>query len=319
MLVRSKSDFQALLRTTNDTELSMFSAQFEQIQNTILANYFGMEFINALDARLNATNPIPALHADEIFVIGQLKNAIVYLGFDLASARLLANVKSTGIEQSGGKSLYEWQQLIIENDSLENGYNAINAAIMYLYTKRDNTLFTLWKNSVAEQNARKYLFNKTADFQECVQIAHSTRTFEALKPSIKEALIKYIEPITGATLLAEITTKNIDFSIDGTKRVAMNLIKEALAQFTLGIAIYKLELKFNEQGARVVSISSSSGGKAKTFTPADMETKDRISERFVSTGNLYLEKLKTYLLDNNLITATTYTPIDNSKGSCVVL
>lgn len=316
MLVRNKDDFQKLLRTSNDIQFSTFEAQFEQIQNTTIADYFGMDFVNALDARLNATNPSPALHADELFVIEQLKAAIVFLGFDMALSRLNVNLKSTGAEQTN-KALYEWQQLNLENDNLENGYNAIGAALKYLFAKRDNTLFALWKNSAAEQNARKLLFNTTAEFHNCVHIANSTRTFEALKQSCKEAITRYIKPITGAALLAEITTKNIDFSLDGAKLAALQLIREALAQYTMAIAIYKLELKFNEQGARVVSISASSA-KSKVLTPADLETKDRIADRFMSTGELYLEELKTYLLANNLITADTYTEIDNSTG-CVVL
>lgn len=316
MLIRNKEDFQQLLRTPNDLQFSVFEAQFAQVQNTTIANYFGMDFVNALEARLHSTNPSPAIHADEIFVYKQLKTAVVYLGADLAMARLNVNLRSTGAEQTN-KSLYEWQQLNLENDSLENGYNAIGAAIAYLFSKRDNTLLALWKNSVAEQNARKLLFNTTADFHGSVNIANSTRTFEALKQSIKEAMVKYIKPITGATLLAEITAKNIDFTLEGTKLVALQLIREALAQYTMAIAIYKLELKFNEQGARVVSVSSTSA-KSKVLTPADIETKDRVADRFMSTGEMYLEELKAYLIANNLIAASGYTDIDNSTG-CVVL
>lgn len=316
MLVRNKEDFQQLLRTPNDLQFSVFEKQFKQVQNTTIANYFGMEFVNALDTRLNATNPSPALHADELFVIDQLKTAIVFLGSDLALARLNVNMRSTGAEQTN-KPLYEWQQLNLENDSLENGYNAIGAAIDYLYTKRDNTLFALWKDSVAEQNARKLLFNSTTTFHACVNIANSTRTFEALKQSTKEAITRYIKPITGSALLDDITTKNIDYSITGTKLAALNIIREALAQYTMAIAVYKLELKFNEQGARLISTSATSA-KSKVLTPADLDTKDRTADRFMSTGEMYLEELKKYLLDNNLITPTTYTEIDNSTG-CVVL
>jgi hypothetical protein len=312
MLVRTKDDFQQLLRTPNDLQYSVFETQFAQVQNTTIANYFGMDFVIYLDERITAGS----LTAEETFVIEQLKTAIVYLGADLASARLSVNIKSTGMEQTN-KSLYEWQQLNLENDSLENGYNAIGAAISYLCANRDHTKFALWKDSTAEQNARKLLFNSTADFHASVNIANSTRTFEALKQSIKEALVKYIKPITGATLLAQITDANIDYTIANEKLQAMLLIREALAQYTMAIAIYKLELRFNEQGARVVSVSSTSA-KSKVLTPADIETKDRVADRFMSTGEMYLEELKAFLIANNLIPASTYTDIDNSTG-CVVL
>jgi hypothetical protein len=38
----------------------------------------------------------------------------------------------------------------------------------------------------------------------------------------------------------------------------------------------------------------------------------------MSTGEMYLEELKAYLIANNLIAASSYTDIDNSTG-CVVL
>ena len=313
MLVRTKDDFQQLLRTPNDLQFSVFEAQFAQVQNTIIANYFGMDFVNHLDVRLNTPND---LTPEELFVIDQLKTAIVYLGADLAMARLNVNLRSTGAEQTN-KSLYEWQQLSLENDSLENGYNAIGAAISYLFANRDDAKLTLWKDSTAEQNARKLLFNTTADFHNCVHIANSTRTFEALKQSTKEAITRYIKPITGATLLGQITAANIDYTIANEKLEALKIIREALAQYTMAIAIYKLELKFNEQGARVISTSATSA-KSKILTPADLDTKDRIADKYMSTGELYLEELKTYLLESNLISADTYTDIDNSTGAVVL-
>lgn len=313
MLINKIEDYKEYLRVANHLKFEALQPHFKTVQASTIVKYFGAAFITVIDTRYNATTPTPALTAEENYLIDLLQKAIASLGMVKALPTMMVNVQGSGVEQAGSKPLFEWQKLDLENELLETGYTAIGNAIDYLFLNRDNTRFALWKDSDCEKAARKCLFNSVNDFNDCVQIANSTRTFESLKQSIKEALVKHIKPTVTADLLTEITNENIDFSIEGTKLEALQLIRDALAQFSMAIAIYKLELKFNEEGARVISVSSTSG-KAKVKTPADLETKARLADMFISTGEMYLQELQEFLLANNLSTPTTYEEIDNSTG-----
>jgi hypothetical protein len=323
-LIKAKADYQDYLRTAVHLEFSVLEPHFTSVQTGIITQIFGLDFITALNTRWNAATPSPAITAEETYLVNLLQKAIASLGMNKAIPSLMVSVQGTGLQQAGKeKPLFEWQKLSFQDEIMETGWNTIGAALDYLFVKRTDARFTLWKDSNEEKTARQYLLNSANEFNNSFQICRSFRTFEALKPSIKEALNLWIKPVLGNSLLTEIITQNKTFTLSNNNAVLVGYINEALAQLTIAIAIYKLELQFNEEGARVVSVSATSGGKAKIKTAATEETKKNIALQCRETAYNYLADLKDYLVANAatypLYTVATASTITNESGGTFIM
>jgi hypothetical protein len=322
MFIKTKDDYSGILHTANHLEFSRLQPHFNAIQKSLIVNIFGLDFITALDTRYNTTNPNPALSAEELYLIDNLKTAIACLGFVKAIPQLLIVVMGTGMQQAGAKPVYEWQKLTVQDEILETGWNAVGSAIQYLWAKRNDSKFTAWKDSAAEKKSRQYLLNSASDFNNCFQIAYSTRTYEALKPSLKEAN-RIVNSVIGDALYNEIKTQNIGFNISSNNQYLLdNYIYDTLAQLTISIAIYKLELVYNEEGARVISQPASKTTQ-RAKSAASENTKKETATSFIESGNAYLSELAQYLAAN-VSTYPLYTPTLNSSttnsagGVCVL-
>jgi hypothetical protein len=320
MLIRTKQDYEDYLRTAKHLEIEALMPHFESIETGIITQIFGYDFIQNLSARYEAND----LTTELTYVLKLLQKAIASLGMNKAIPSLMVSVQGTGLQQAGKeKPLFEWQKLSYQDEIMETGWNAIGAALDYLFTKRELPYFSIWLNSPAEKTARQYLINSANEFNNCFQICRSTRTFEALKPSIKEALNLYIKPMLGNDLFAEIITQNKNFSISDENKVLVAIINEALAQLTIAIAMFKLELQFNEEGARVVSVSATSGGKAKIKTAATEDVKTNIAMQCRETAYSYLGELKAYLQTNAtdypLYTVSTVGTNTNATGGTFIM
>lgn len=323
MLIKSKADYQDYLRTANHLEMDALKPHFESVQSGILTQIFGLAFITELDTRYNAVAPVPALTTEETYLIKLQQKVIASFGMNKAIPSLMVSVLGTGLQQAGKeKPLFEWQKLAYQDEIIETGWNAIGACLDYLNNKRATSQFVLWKDSLEEKITRQYLINNTNEFNNCFQICRSTRTFEALKPSMKEALNLYIKPLLGNSLYAEILEQNKTFALSANNIILVELIKDALAQLTIAIAIYKLELQFNEEGARVISVSATAG-KAKVKTAASEATKKGIAMQCQDTGYNYLAQLKIYLEDNiadyPLYVANVASTVTNETGGTFIL
>lgn len=322
MLLKTTTDYQDYLRTAKHLEFAVLQPHFEALQADLIVNIFGLDFISNLDTRYNTSSPSPALSTEENYLIKLLQKAIASLGFVNAIPSLLITIQGTGLQQAGAKPIYEWQKLAIQDQILETGWNAIGAAIKYCWAKRADSKFALWKDSAEEKISRQFFINSANEFNNSFQIARSTRTYEALKASLKEAH-QTIKSVLGDALYAEIKTQNVSFTISDNNKVLLdNYINDALAQLTIAIAVFKIELVFNEEGARVVSQpASKSTQRAKT--QATEQTKINLSAECSISGNNYLSELTQYL-KINAETYPLYVPIlndstANATGGCCVL
>ena len=156
MLIRTKEDYQDYLRTAKHLEIEALLPHFESIETGIITQIFGFDFIQNLSARYEGNDLTPEL----TYVLKLLQKAIASLGMNKAIPHLMVSVQGTGLQQSGKeKPLFEWQKLSYQDEIMETGWNAIGAALDYLFIKREVTYFSIWLNSPAEKTARQYLIN----------------------------------------------------------------------------------------------------------------------------------------------------------------
>lgn len=301
MLVNDIEICRKYLRIAKNVTFDQLQQHMEDFELIQISNMFGSTFYNTINARYNNGTPSPALTLQEQTVITLLQSGIVRLAFVKAIPTLISSFEGSGLYQassSNSKPLYEWQKLDIENGYLEDGWNAIGAAQKYLFINRDAVAFATWKNSEAEKKTRALFVTSAAKFSDYVEIGSSQRTFEALKSIIKEVEFLRIKPILGDTLFTALKTSMLTAEPTGKHEIAINYINHATANLALATALVKLEFKMNEEGARVVSVSATSAGKAKVKTPGEDMRKLQTIEACKQSAQEFLADLRTYLNEN---------------------
>jgi hypothetical protein len=320
MLIHNIAEVRKYLQATAAFKFEQVEMHLLKAQLGELTQIFGSNLITAMDTRWNNGAPSPALSAKESQLIALLQAAMANFGYVKALPFLSVQNTSAGVAQAEtpqNKPLFKWQKMELQDEALENAWQAVESAVVFLIANRDD--FSTWKNSIYEAAQLANFINLGSEFNISYGIANSRRTFEAIKSSMREAENLFIKPTIGRTLFnsikAEIAARNIS-----TQTAAfLPLIKDAVANYAISIAIWKLELRFDENGARVVSNASTGGNDTSRIkSAADLATKTQIAEKCQQTGNSYLGELLQYLRDNNLIEVPSNSTIDNSTGAFVL-
>lgn len=301
MLVNNIEICRKYLRIANNVKFEQLQQHMEDFELIQISNLFGSAFYQAINARYNNGAPSPALTSHEQNIITLMQGGIVRLAFVKAIPTLISSFEGSGLYQassSSSKPLFEWQKLDIENSYLEEGWNAIGAAQRYLFDNRGLTEFSAWKDSEAEKKTRSLFITSASKFSEFVEIGSSHRTFEALKAIIKEVEILRIKPILGDTLFNNLKSTLLSSEPTGKNLIAINYINQAVANLALATALVKLEFKMDEDGARVISVSATSAGKAKVKTPGEDLRKLQTIEACKQSAQEFMADLRSYLNAN---------------------
>ena len=327
MLVHNLAKFKEYIQSTAGFNFDQVERHLQKAQQTDLSRMFGSAFIAAMDARWNNGAPSPALSAQEATLIAMLQTAQANLGYVKALPFLTVTNTSSGLAQAEtpvNKPLFKWQKLELQDGAIEAAFEATESAIVYLIANRDNSAFALWKNSAAEAAQLAHFINTAQDFNTYYAIANSRRTFEAIKAVMRDAEEMYIKKTLGLNLYNEIKAQVAAQNVSANNLLLMGNIKSVVANYTMAIAIYKGDFRFDENGARLVSTMSTGGSDtSQVKSIADANTKRDISTACKELGNSYLQDLVSYL-EANASTYPLYTPtanvaFDNSTGASFLI
>jgi hypothetical protein len=326
MLVNNIAKFKEYVQATAAFTFAQVEKHLNKAQQVDLCRLFGNEFIAAMDERWNNGSPSPALNDQEAFVINLLQTAQANFGYVKALPFLTTQNTSANLAQAESqtnKPIFKWQKLELEDEALNNAWDAVESAFIYLIENRDNAAFSVWKNSAAESAQLAFFINTANDFNNYYGICYSRRTYEAVKSSMRDAEQIAIKQIVGKPLFDALKDEILARDISEANAVLIDMAKAAIANFTMATAIYKGDFRFDENGARLVSTNSTGNDTSRIKGLADATTKRDISEACKKLGDTYLQELKQYLEENAstypLYVATTDVQFDNSTGAGFLL
>lgn len=325
MLIHNIEEFKKYIQATAGFKFSQVEKHLLKAQLGEATQIYGSALVTAMDLRWNSGSPSPALNAKEAELIGLMQTAIANFGYVKALPFLTVQNTSAGAAQAEtpqNKPLFKWQKLEIQDEALENAWQAIESSVAFLIANRDD--FSTWKNSIYEAAQLSGIINNAFEFNTSYGIANSRRTFEALKSSTREAENLYLKPAIGRTLFNAIKAEIAARNVSNENAIILSMMKDVVANYAIAIAVYKLELRFDENGARVVSTTSTGGNDtSKVKGSADAETKNQIASRCIESAKNYLGELLQYLSDNATsypsYSKPSYSQIDNSTGASFVL
>jgi hypothetical protein len=301
MLVNNIEICRKYLRIAKHVTFDQLQQKMDDMQLKLISEIFGREFISAISTRYNNGTPSPALTSNEATLITLLQGAIVNLGFVKAIPSLITSFDGSGLYQAAAgtnKPLYEWQKLELENTFIEEGWYNIGVGLELCFAQRATTEFAKWKDSAEEKRSRALFILSTGDFNDRFQIGRSYRTFEAVKSFIRESENLYIRPLLGSSLFNAIKTQLLTQAPDTNNALLLGYINDALVNLTMATALAKLEFKFDEEGARIVSTTSAGGAKAKVKMAGEIEKQRMTIAQCMDTGQKYLSDLRSFLIEN---------------------
>jgi hypothetical protein len=326
MLIHNIAKFKEFVQATAGFTFPQIEQHLSKAQLTDLSRIFGATFISAMDTRWNNGTPSPALTSHETAVIKLLQIAQANIGYVKALPFLTVQNTSSGAAQAESqtnKPLFKWQKLEIADESLENAWDAIESAILYLIANRTETAFSTWKDSAAESAHLAYFLNSASDFNIYFGIANSRRTYEAVKSSMRDAEQIALKQTLGLALFNEIKAQILARDVNANNAILLSMVKGAVANLTMATAIYKGDFRFDENGARLVSTNSTGSDTSKVKGIADATSKRDISQTCQNLGQNYLQELKQYLEDHAatypLYIPTTDVQFDNSTGASFLI
>ena len=302
LLVKDVTDVHAHMSNLNQAfKFEFISAAIADVQSGYISQLFGAAFINQLAIRQNELEPVTPLTTQEIALIEYLSSAITQLAFAKALPTLLVQMGNSGLyqtESQGTKPVYQWQKIEYENSLLESGYNPIEYAFVYLWANRDHAQFALWKDSAAEKNSVQYVINTAADFTERFPIGNSRRTFEALKPFIKEAELFQVKPLIGESLFNDIKTKISTFDLGAQYPLLLPYMQDVVVQTAIAKSIGRLTTKLDAEGYRVITVAGTGTDSFKNKMTASLDQLDMLKREAMNAAARYSTILLNFLNTN---------------------
>lgn len=262
--------------TNNGTQLADMKAAERQFLLPIL----GTALLTALQA-----TPAPDDKFSELLSVAQRAEAHLAYWMDLAVIQ--TTITDSGLrtfDNNNSQAAHRWEYKEVQDMLEKKGCEALEEMLELLH---DNAADWGWQ---MPGNYNSY-FVTGKDFSAYFFLFEPFRTFNQLRPVMKQVEDQYIITTIGEDLFIDLLNKA---TLTPLELKAFKLIKKAVAQFTIKMAIEVLPVKISNGGFTVLLTDSSdkpNGQEAQAPTSL-MALTHAACEK---SGNTYLEELKQLL------------------------
>ncbi|NNV57370.1 DUF6712 family protein [Limnovirga soli] len=208
----------------------------------------------------------------------------------------LPNIQSQITDRGAGtfssdnmQPLHHWEFEALRDALEDKGCFALENLLAYLYA---NTSTLNW------QMPGKFdiIFKTGEEFSNYYVLEQPHRCFKDLRPWIKQVENMYLKPTIGDDFYTELKNKTAPTEED---KIAIELIKNAVANYTIKTAVEKMPVKLSSNGFYT---RLGSGGTSNLVKPDEKQSdnSDRlmIRDSAEKDGDRYLLRLKEYLDTN---------------------
>jgi hypothetical protein len=211
-----------------------------------------------------------------------------------------SGLKKTSSETQ--ENVFKWEYMEVKDQLLEAAAIALDELWQHLYANGDEYD---WEDPTDYQLA----ITTAKEFSQCYALHQPYRVFPLLQPIIKTVEKLFIVGGIGKTFLQEL--KEIDSAdlviaeedtdaqeaIKKTKAEVLDLLKLAIAHFTIHKAYSKLPVKITDKGLTVIYEADSDKPESGEKTAGAAE-QDKIARDAMNDGRMYMGQLKKLLNDN---------------------
>lgn len=188
------------------------------------------------------------------------------------------------------KKLYQ-----LRMQSRSDGFKALEAALIYLETYRDD--FPVYIASDAHALNKQYYLNTTAEFSAGYDLQGSAEVFGSLRSVMGTVEENYIDPLLGNTLSTALRTAIVDGSTSTQQKKLIAKIAKPLALLTIAEAI-PYRLVNIEPGGLITANLQGNTENVEASAPADSRRLSASMNALLTAGSSALGKLTKWLNDN---------------------
>lgn len=287
------------------------------------------DYITVSNANSNSSLPKQRL-AEEEFIIpvlgdvlfDSLQEQVTANNVDEASALLLNKVRMplaflsyfkelplmhTIITDAGLRNVtndkvqgaYRYQYEDVKQHLENEGMAGLERLFVFLMANKND--YPDWTESTAYARLNKNLIKTGAEFSQYYYLFQANRTFFALQPVMQEVEDLFIKSIIGDAYFTIL--KNLapgDTGMGAGEIFVIDLLKKAIANFTIFKAISKLAVKVRPEGFTVMLAASDRTPQGENNAPA--EQLELLYLETFKDGNAYLDRAVVFLNKNASLT-----------------
>lgn len=192
-----------------------------------------------------------------------LKDTIAYYAMYHAFPLLNSTVSDMGVQESFSKEATSqpatlWRYKNSRGEIINYADFSLDSFLTGLNNlPEDSTIREKWLASSCYKKYENCLFPELCDFQECVDIKNSRRTFLAIQPHLTKAIKECIIPCICKDLYNELCKSIKDNSLSDIHKELVALIRPLVANHAMAIGLSSLRVNIDHNG---ISLCSSNDG-----------------------------------------------------------
>jgi len=296
------SEFKEQVSVTKAMEIDSLAPKISHALRKYLQPWLGPVLTTSIVA---AHAGVPT--AQEQALIDEIQPSLANFAWGEYIPLASVSIDDSGIsrkENDNYKSAFSGQIEDLKTDAFQTGYDNLEYLLEFL---EDNEVdYPTWVNNNPGYTKNKELFiNTAAEFELHYPIHQGRQTFHALRTTIIDVECLYILACIGRDFFDHLKAKILAKQAFTTAELeAVNLIRKAIAQFTIHDVSVQSWVKFNSQGVMYVERKGSESEVKEKKTAKDNQISVKIRHA-LERGNQWIDKLKE-LLNNNLDDYPTY-------------
>ena len=258
----------------------------DEAEQEFLKPILGEDLFDILQAQADAEN------VEEQYeeLLGKARRYVAPLSILLGISTRHIQIGDTGLKKTvseNKENVFGWEYREVKEELRDKCAKALDRLWEYLFEEGD----TLdW----ADPSPIKLLFKNGADFNRSYALHQPHRVYPQLKPTIKKVEELFIWDSLGEEFLNEL--KEVAVPSDHQKKV-IDLLKSAIAHFTIHKIVGTLSIKVTENGLTVLlNDAGDQPYKGERIAPDNLLTMTR--DEALRDGNKYMKKVRSYLRDN---------------------
>lgn len=305
-----KEHYPGVHQNTTWADLKPF---IKQAVREFLWPWVGKELYNDLAAKYQADDTLTAAQEETLEL---MQNANAYYAIYLAFPALNTQLTNLGAQQQSdsqgtSNAPSQWSYKNSRWNALLQADTNLDMLLAQLteQVEDETAYYDLWKNSSAYSFGKSDFIHTVATLGEFVNMQNSIRTYRELIKYVKKAEYRYLAPVLGDEMYAELKTQTLAGTLTTANEALLPYVQAPAAEFGLHMSIPYLTLLVQSDGFKIVSQSDMMDSRKGMMTEAHQRAIESLRQESENNGMTRLASLKAFIYDN----ADDYPTFKNSS------
>lgn len=262
-----------------------------------LKGLIGSSLYNSLVTAYHATQP---LTPTQLSLLHKCRCVVApYFCYYYAPAAdvLLSESGAHRIETNTNKSAFQYQVNNFRDEQLRKALVASEDLLQFL--EENITDYPEWLADEAFAIHRKFFIKTAAEFSRYMLTGNPYYSYYAMRFKMEDVEELYIRPKLSDALFTHL--KNIDTTTQAftpAETTCLNIIKRAIAYYTLGVAMPYLSVKIDERGVTVFSSNTATRDREAKSQDAPAEKLNALAANAMEMGSVWLKRAVEFIAAN---------------------